>query len=61
MNQTSISAIIPQRIWDAYRRMRPNEAIPIHPGDHFRLKAGGPLYEVSEILNAPALHAVELI
>ena len=61
MNQTSIPAIIPQRIWDAYCKMRPSEEVPIHPGDHFRLKAGGPLYTVTEILSAPAPHAVELI
>lgn len=61
MNQASVPAIIPQRIWEAYRKMRPSEEVPIHPGDHFRLKAGGPLYTVTEVLTTPAAHAVELI
>lgn len=38
--------VIPANIWDAYKRMRPNDPEPIHVGDKFRLIPGGPLYEI---------------
>lgn len=46
---TMQNMVIPANIWDAYKRMRPNELEPIHVGDKFRLIPGGPLYEIREI------------